>query len=89
MQKIEQKIMFSFIPDVSMATSILYWKILILPVELKKCETANGVRVIKTITQKCPNPKAEFKLQQLPWKQIHQSQVKEQEVLKSFEYLSF
>lgn len=52
-----------------MATYILTYKIFLIPTfKLKSCETANGVKVIKTTTKQCPKPKAEFKLQLLPWK---------------------
>ena len=72
-----------------MASYILTRNGLISIFKLKQCETTDGVKVLKIITKKYTKPSAEFKLQLLPWKQTHQSQVTKQEVLKSSKDLGF
>lgn len=62
-----KKIFFFFRPEISLAIYISTRNIFLIPTfMLKQCETAGGVKVIKTITKKCTKPNAEFKLQLLP-----------------------
>lgn len=76
-------------PEITTASYILTRNGLISIFKLKQYETTDGVKVIKIITKTYTKPSAELKLQLLPGKQAHQSQVTEQEVLKSSKDLGF